>query len=644
MNALPAGSVLDSGQHRYRIVKVLGQGGFGITYQAVAKIKVGNVSVDVPFAIKEHFISSYCERKGTTVTISNQSNAQEVNDSQNCFLTEAERLNRLSLEHDGLVKVNESFRANDTAYYVMEYIGGENLRQYVKRQPAGRLSEAEALPIIKKVAEAVSYLHQNQVTHLDIKPDNILLREDNSPVLIDFGLAKHYDKKGKATSTLKVAGCSDGYAPLEQYVGITRFTPQADVYALAATLLYLLTGKDPRIASEVSREQIEQSLPSDVSVATRAAIVHAMQMVTANRTASVSQFCSELSADDYTGETVVNEQAEKNNEGVVTVKRTKKQKSKWSRKTVKYAVASLLALLLLIAGIVAVTSSNDSESVYEKSSEPKNEFEGMTAQQIAEIADDYYYGRNGKTQDYAEAVKWARKAAEMGDSNGQFRLGYCYKNGLGVTQDYAEAVRWYRKAAEQGDANAQCNFGVCYEKGHGVTLDYAEAVKWYRKAAEQGNTYAQNNLGYCYKNGLGVTQDYAEAVKWYRKAADQGHAWAQYNLGLCYYNGQGVTQDYAEAVKWYRKSAEQGYTMAQCNLGWCYYNGDGVTQDYAEAVKWYRKAAEQGDANAHNNLGWCYYHGQGVTKDRDQARELWRKAAAQGDQIAKNNLKKYFRE
>ena len=388
VNTLPAGSVLDSGQHRYRIVKVLGQGGFGITYQAVAKIKVGNVTIDGFFAIKEHFLSSFCGRQGESVTIPNPSNAQEVNDSLNSFLTEAERLNRLSLEHDGLVKVNESFQANGTAYYVMEYIGGENLRQYVKRQPAGRLSEAEALPIINKVAEAVSYLHQNQVTHLDIKPDNILLRDDGTPVLIDFGLAKHYDKKGKATSTLKVAGCSDGYSPLEQYAGIDHFSPQADVYALAATLLYMLTGKDPRKASEMSSEQIEQSLPSDVSVATRAAIVHAMQMVTANRTASVSQFCSELSADNYTGETVVNEQVDEDNEEVVTVKRTKKQKSKWSRKTVMYAAASVIALLLVIGGIVVVANSNDSESAYEKSSEPKNEFEGMTAQQIAEIAED----------------------------------------------------------------------------------------------------------------------------------------------------------------------------------------------------------------------------------------------------------------
>ena len=237
-----------------------------------------------------------------------------------------------------------------------------------------------------------------------------------------------------------------------------------------------------------------------------------------------------------------------------------------------------------------------------------DEFAGLTAQQIADIAEDYYYGRNGKSKDYALTVKWAKKAAEMGDRKGQFQLGMCYKKGEGVIQDYAEAVKWYRKAAEQEYANAQYNLGVCYYSGQGVSQDYAKAVKWYRKAAEQGFADGQNDLGVCYEWGRGVTKDYAEAVKWYRKAAEQGIANAQYNLGVCYYYGRGVTQDHAEAVKWYRKAAEQGYPNAQYDLGDSYYNG------------------------------------QGVTQDRDKARELWRKAAAQGNQGAKDNLKNHFGE
>jgi hypothetical protein len=112
-------------------------------------------------------------------------------------------------------------------------------------------------------------------------------------------------------------------------------------------------------------------------------------------------------------------------------------------------------------------------------------------------------------------------SAEQGNASAQNNLGGMYEFGDGVTQDYAEAVKWYRKAAEQGNANAHYNLGTMYESGDGVTQDYAEAVKWYRKGAEQGNASAQYRLGTMYINGMGVTQDDAEAVKWYTKAAEQ---------------------------------------------------------------------------------------------------------------------------
>ena len=226
----------------------------------------------------------------------------------------------------------------------------------------------------------------------------------------------------------------------------------------------------------------------------------------------------------------------------------------------------------------------------------------ISAEEAYKIGGDYYFGRNGKTKSYEEAVKWYRKAAEMGHATSQYNLGYCYKNGHGVTKDYSEAVKWYRKAAEQGQANAQYNLGYCYENGQGVTKDVAEAVKWYRKAAEQGDASAQCNLGYCYESGIGGTKDVAEAAKWYHKAAEQGDASAQCNLGYCYESGIGVTVDYAEAVKWYHKAAEQGHARAQFCIGLSYKNGEGVTKDLNEAIKWFRKAAEQGHENSQEKL------------------------------------------
>ena len=233
-------------------------------------------------------------------------------------------------------------------------------------------------------------------------------------------------------------------------------------------------------------------------------------------------------------------------------------------------------------------------------------------------------------EEYEEAVKWSRIAAEQGHAKAQCNLGGMYANGRGVPKDYREAVKWYRMAAEQGDAVAQYNLGVAYDNGQGVPQDYAEAVKWYRKAADQGDAGAQYNLGNSYYNGRGVPQDYAEAVKWYRMAAGQGYVHAQYNLGIMYVNGQGVPKDYREAVRWYHKAAEQGYAKAQYNLGVAYANGRGVPKDYREAVKWYRKAADQGDAGAQCNLGIMYVNGRGVPQDSAEAVEWFRMAAEQG--------------
>ena len=132
--------------------------------------------------------------------------------------------------------------------------------------------------------------------------------------------------------------------------------------------------------------------------------------------------------------------------------------------------------------------------------------------------------------DFDTAYRRIKPLAEGGLPEAQLNLGLLYEKGQGVPQDYAEALKWYRKAAEQGNA---------------------KALKWYRKAAEQGNAEAQFNLGLMYDERLGVPQDYAEAVKWYRRAAEQGFAEAQTNLGIMYFTGQGVPKDYVLAHMWF---------------------------------------------------------------------------------------------
>jgi TPR repeat protein len=180
-------------------------------------------------------------------------------------------------------------------------------------------------------------------------------------------------------------------------------------------------------------------------------------------------------------------------------------------------------------------------------------------------------------------------------------LGWMFEKGNDVPQDFAEAAKWFRKAADQGNADAQFKLGTMYDSGQGVPRDYAEATKWFRKAAEQGAVAAQYNLGLMYSSGQGVPQDFIEAAKWYGKAAEQGHPEAQFNLGVCCEDGRGVLQDYLEAAKWYGRAAGQGLPAAQNNIGLMFQSGMGMSQNFIEAYRWYNLAAAQGDGDAKKN-------------------------------------------
>ena len=132
-----------------------------------------------------------------------------------------------------------------------------------------------------------------------------------------------------------------------------------------------------------------------------------------------------------------------------------------------------------------------------------------------------------EAKDFETAARHIRAVAERNDAEAQCLLGVFYAEGKGVEQDYAEAVKWFRKAAKdskyrKGISGAKCRLGDCYAEGLGVEQDYDKALTWYRRAARQGNHIAQRRLGDCYAEGHGVERDLDEAAKWYRKVAEYG--------------------------------------------------------------------------------------------------------------------------
>lgn len=238
VHQLPIGIVL---HERYFIGRVLGQGGFGITY-------IGwDARNNIPVAIKEFFPSGMVHRQASTglsVTsyLGESTHAFDRNKAR--FVKEANSL----LQMRGLpeiVQVMDFFQENNTAYIVMEYVEGITLKKYVK-QHSMRPDPNEIMALLKPLLPALHDVHKLHLIHRDISPDNIMLPKKGGIKLIDFGTVRYMDDTNLSKSTEAIL--KPGFAPMEQYQNHGRLGPWTDVYALCGTIYYCLTGKVPQDA------------------------------------------------------------------------------------------------------------------------------------------------------------------------------------------------------------------------------------------------------------------------------------------------------------------------------------------------------------------------------------------------------------
>ena len=281
---LEKGTGLQGG--KYIIEDVLGQGGFGITYKAYQK------ALDRYVAVKEFFMESCCARSedDATMTVNSGSSDGLVARFRAKFIKEARIIAELDSRH--IIKIYDVFEENDTAYYVMEYLPGGDIRSLV---PEGGLPENTAVSYVRQIAQALKVVHEKGLLHLDIKPSNILLRPNGDAVLIDFGVAKHYDSESGRQDTTTPVAISEGYAPSEQYDAgaVASFCAATDIYALGATLYFLLTGLRPPKASVVLNSGLP-AMPARISRVVRRAVVNAMNPRVEGRPRSMDEFLRSL--------------------------------------------------------------------------------------------------------------------------------------------------------------------------------------------------------------------------------------------------------------------------------------------------------------------------------------------------------------
>lgn len=585
MQQLQLNSTLQGG--KYIIKKVLGQGGFGITYLAEHDL------LGTKVAIKEFFMKDFCNREETTshVSVVTESGREQVVRFREKFLKEARNIARL--RHPNIVRISDVFEENGTAYYVMDYCEGGSLSELLKLHPNG-IDEPLALKYVRQVASALEQVHAMKMNHLDIKPANILLDAQGNAVLIDFGLAKQYDvTTGNQTSTTPV-GISHGYAPMEQYKqgGVSEFSPATDIYSLGATLFKLITGQTPPDAQIL----IEESLPSfSSSNGIKKAILKAMQIKRADRPQSVSEWLCLL--DD-------------------TDEPTSKAKADESMGIESTLISDVDETTKLV---------HEEDTPKEKQKKPGNNNKTQAFPQENGSSEAGHSSKrlNIKAEENSKKVKnlqWTSKMIKgYAITMAIFLVILIFSYSRGIMFPWANifwliclvggtfAIIKERKEAGKkiyiSKKQSLCGlaflllmgtwlFVLSQKSNYDKAFSYMEAgddtsaVKYYTKAYADGNMDAAGQLAWYYISGIGIEKDMNKAFRLSKESSDKGSEIGDFVNAYCYYWGLGTTADEVKAYDLFSKAARKGQLDAQEWLTHIGKENDHVWVDMGLSVKW----------------------------------------------------------
>lgn len=370
----------------YRIDSYLSSGGFGNTYVAT------NIEFEESVAIKEFFMKGVTQRdeNQTTVSVSNAENHNSFLEQKEKFKKEARRLRKLNNEH--IVSVHDLFEENGTAYYVMDYVDGENLAERLKR--TGKpMTEQEVREILPQILDALKSVHDAGIWHLDLKPANIMLTKEGRVKLIDFGASKQLNaQKGGATTSTAIS-YTNGYAPREQMEqNYDKFGPWTDIYALGATLYNMLTNKRPPLPTDIDDDISEDKhltlpFPAGVSKDMKDLVLQLLRTNRNQRPRNINEINKSIfhqghKVDSFADEETIiaicenpNEKTNNTDKNITTSNQTEYVERSSSIKSSKMN-KTLLFILICVSILITTLSilhntdnnANSSESIYQVTS------------------------------------------------------------------------------------------------------------------------------------------------------------------------------------------------------------------------------------------------------------------------------------
>lgn len=518
LNALPSGYRLNE----FEFDKVLGVGGFGITYLG------RDTTLNLKVAIKEYLPNELAVRDDHYNVLPKSSDCEETyNWGLDRFLQEARLLARFN--HPNIVRVLRFFEANRTAYMMMQYEDGESLEDKLKKM-ATPPDEAYLQGLLFPLLDGLKVMHDQGFLHRDIKPGNIYVRrEDGSPVLLDFGAARQ-QMRGQEQMTAIV---TPGYAPFEQYFTDGCQGPWSDIYAFGAVIYKAITGKQP--PESASRVKKDTMVPAVQAGAGRysdkflRAVDWALQTDEKKRPQTIADWQRALTTLPGAESAAAGGDATRTiavaTRTVAAPKTTllrnapiveEEPVSQFYQERPPSRVTRFVVLGLLLVGLGG--------GAFWLNENPDE------ARALGIKAADWAWGN-----DYpGVALSLYERFDVPEDVVIPVRIATLYETGKGVEADRNVAFAWYVKAAERGESSAMLKAAQMIENGEVAETSPAIAAEWYRKAAEAGQQDAQFRLGIAYlrSDNLALPSNPQESRKWLTQAAAQGHPKARELLKL----------------------------------------------------------------------------------------------------------------
>ena len=503
-------------------------------------------------------------------------------------------------------------RVQNKNWIVIEFINGQKLFNIKNIH----LDKKDIPKIIIELVLIFNYFQEIDMIYRDLKPNNVMIDENKTIVLIDFDRLIKND-----CNTTKTSDLNQFFIVPEIEIG-GEYSYKSDIYSLGKMIEYIIIETkidEYPIIKQIIKECTDEKAMNRPSTSTIIQYLNSsFHLLFENYKNFINNSKTSLELENKTSK--IDNYKDNHTKIINNSLLNQDSIQQQSKRNIinNDCKNNLNGIDKLIHYYSISANQNDSKAQYNL---------GLI----------YYEGQYIR-QDINKALHYFLLASNQNDSEAQFNLGFIYNEGKYIACDINKAIHYYSLAANQNHSGAQLNLGIIYYEGKSVMQDINKALHYFLLASNQNDSRAQLYLGFIYNEGKCVIRDIYKAIHYYSLAAGQNHPKAQFYLGVIYHDGIYVARDINKAIHYYSLAAGQNHSKAQFNLGFIYEEGKYVPRDINKAIYYYILASNQSDSDAQYNLGVIYVEGKYIKRNIYKAIYYFSLASNQGDSNAQYNL------